>query len=86
LVEGAFLFTSELIEQAAFTALGAVSLLGFQQAFLSQIVEGTADGGLGQLQLPGDGGDGRPALAIFIGSVSEVDIHRDCPVGQFPAI
>jgi hypothetical protein len=36
-VEGAFLFTPELIEQAAFAALGSVSLPGFQQSLLSQV-------------------------------------------------
>jgi hypothetical protein len=67
-----FSFAPELIEQAAFAAFGSVSLLGFQQAFLSQIVEGTADGGLGQLQLPGDGGDGRPALTVLVGMIGKV--------------
>ena len=44
-----FSFAPELIEQAAFAAFGSVSLLGFQESFLSQVVEGTADGGLGEL-------------------------------------
>lgn len=81
-----FLFAPELIEQAAFATFGSVSLLGFQQSFFTQVVEGSADSGLGQFQLLSDGGDGRPALAIFVGMVGKVDIHRDCPVRQIPAV
>ena len=71
-----FLFAPELIEQAALATFGAVTLLGFQQSFPSQVVESTADSGLGQLQLLGNGTDGRSALTILVGTVGKVHIHR----------
>ena len=71
-----YLFDLELVEQAAFAAFRSVTLLGFQQSFPSQIVESTADSGLGQLQLLGNGTDGRSALTILVGTVGQVHIHR----------
>lgn len=75
-----FLFAPELIEQAAFATFGSVSLLGFQQSFFTQVVEGSADGRWRQLQFSSDGGDGRPALTVFVGPVSQIHIHSNRPV------
>jgi hypothetical protein len=71
-----YLFDLELVEQAAFAAFRSVTLLGFQQSFPSQVVESTADSGLGQLQLLCNGTDGRSALTILVGTVGKVHIHR----------
>lgn len=71
-----YLFDLELVEQAAFAAFRSVTLLVFQQSFPSQVVESTADSGLGQLQLLVNGTDGRSALTILVGTVGKVHIHR----------
>lgn len=82
----ACLSPAKLVKQAAFASFGAIPLLSFQKSFPAQVVDSTADGGLGELQLSGDGGDGWPALTVLISTVGEVDIHRDCPMGQVTAI
>ena len=73
-------------KQAAVAAVGAVTLLGFQESFLAQIVERTAYSGLGQLQLSGDCWDSRPAFAVLVGSVGQVDVNRDRTVGKIRAV
>ena len=80
------LSAADLVKQTALASFGAVSLFGFKQSGFTQIVERTADGGVGELQFSGDGGDGWPALTVLVGTIGEVDIHRDCPVGQVTAI
>ena len=73
-------------KQAAVSAVGSVTLLGFQETFLAQIVEGTAYSGLGQLQFFGDCGDGRPAFAVIVGSVGQIDVNGDCTVWKIRAV
>ena len=70
-----FLFAVQLVEQAAFAAFGSVALLRFKQSCLAEIPQGSAHGGLGQLQFFGDGGDGGPAFPILIGSVRKININ-----------
>ena len=60
----------DLEKKAAVAAVGSVTLLGFQESFFPEIVERTAYSGLRQFQFPGDRGDGRPAFAVLVGSVS----------------
>ena len=76
----------EFEQQTAGSATFAIPLLSFQKSFPAQVVDSTADGGLGELQFSGDGRDCRPALTVLVGTVGEVDIHGDCPVGQVTAI
>lgn len=73
-------------KKAAVAAVGAVTLLGFQEALFAEIVERTAYSGLGQLQFPGDCRDGRPAFAVLVGSVGQVDVNRDRAVGKIRAV
>lgn len=65
----------ELVEQAALSAVVAPSLFLFQMAALDQIVDGAFDGAAREMQFTGDGADGRPALAILVGSIFQVHIH-----------
>lgn len=74
------------IEQTAFTAMLTVSLLGFQQSRFAQILKSSAHGGLRQHEFTGDCRDGRPAFAIFIGSIRKIDIDGLCTVGELHAI
>ena len=76
----------DLEKKAAVAAVGSVTLLGFQESFLAQIVERTAHRGLRQLQFPGDCGDSRPAFAVLVGSVGQVDVNRDRTVGKIRAV
>lgn len=73
-------------KQAAFAALFAVLLLGFQQPGFAEIPQGAADGRGGQLEIGGDGWNRRPAFAVFVGPVGKIDIHRDRPMRQFHAV
>lgn len=66
----------EFVEQAALAAVIAPSLLLFQMAALNQVVDGAFDSTAGQVQLTGDGADGRPALTVFVGAILEIHIHR----------
>ena len=77
---------SDFVKQAAFAALCAVALLGFDESCFAQIVKRPADGGLRQLQLSGDGRDGRPAFSVPVGSVRKVDIHGHRTVRQLGAV
>ena len=69
-----FLFAAQLKEQAAFAAFGSVALFRFKQSCLSEIMQGSANGGLGKLQFFGNGGNRRPAFPILIGSVRKINI------------
>ena len=80
------LLAMDLEKKAAVAAVGAVTLLGFQESFLAQIVERTAYGGLRQFQFFGDCGDGRPAFTVLVGSVGQVDVDGDCTVRQIRAV
>ena len=73
-------------KKAAVTAVGAVTLLGFQESFFPEIVERTAYSGLRQLQFLGDCRDGWPAFAVLVGSVGQVDVDGDCTVRQIRAV
>ena len=80
------LLAMDLEKKAAVAAVGAVTLLGFQKSFFAEIIERTAYSGLRQFQFPGDRGDGRPAFAVLVGSVGQVDVNRDRTVGKNRAV
>ena len=80
------LSAADFVKQTALAAFGTVPLFGFEQSGFPQIVERPSDGGLRQLQLGCDGGDRRPALAVLVGSVCKVGVHRDGPVRQFLSV
>ena len=80
------LLAMDLEKKAAVAAVGAVTLLGFQESFFPEIVERTAYSGLRQLQFSGDCGDSRPAFAVLVGSVGQVDVNGDCTVWQIRAV
>ena len=48
----------------------------------AQIIQSPLDGGAGEPQLGGDGPYPRPALALAVGMVLQVHIHRSGPVVQ----
>lgn len=73
---------SYMIQQTAAPSVSPISLLCFYQPSLSQIIDGTASGGFGELQVFGNRGNGRPADAVFVGTVGEVNVNGDCSVGQ----
>lgn len=68
--------------QRTISTILPVSLFSSYQSTFSQICECPSGGGFREFQIFGDGGNGRPADAVFIGAVSQVDVHGDCPVGQ----
>lgn len=73
----------QFVKQAAFSAVVSPPLFLFQMAGLDQIVDGAFDGAAGEVQLAGDGADGGPALAVLVGAILEVHIHRLGAVREF---
>lgn len=73
----------EFVEQAALPAVVAPPLFLFQIAAPDQVIEGAFDGAAGELQIAGNGSDGGPAFAVFVGSIFEVHIHGFGAVRNF---
>ena len=73
----------QLVKQTAFAAVVTVPLFGFDDARLAQIPQGASDGRRGQLQITGNRADGRPALALPVDSVREIDIDCHRTMRQF---
>lgn len=73
----------EFIKQAALAAVVPPPLFFFQMAGLNQIVDGAFDGAAGEVQLAGDGADSGPALAVPVGAILEVHVHRLGAVREF---
>ena len=89
MVAGGFvleLLAMDFEKKTAVAAVGAVTLLGFQESFFAKIIKRTAYSGLGQLQFFGDCGDGGPAFAVLVGSVGQVDVNGDRTVGKIRAV
>lgn len=76
----------QLIKQTAFGIVLAVALFGFNKVCLSEIAQGTADGGLRQLQFLGDCRDRRPTFAVLVGAVIKINIHGYSPVRKVGAV
>ena len=74
------------IQQAAVAAIFPVALFGSDQTSLSQISQGSAGGGFGELQIFGDCGNGGPAGVLLVGPVGQVYVDRDGPVGQIHSV
>lgn len=73
----------EFVKQAALAAVVPPPLFLFQMAGLDQVVDGTFDSAAGEVQLTGDGADSGPALAVLVGAILEVHVHRLGAVREF---
>ena len=67
-------FQSE--QQTALAAVFAILLLGFEKPCFFKVTDPAADGGWRILEVGGYGRDGRPALAVLVRPICEIDIYR----------
>lgn len=76
----------QFIKQTAVAAVPPVPLLCLNQPRFPQVPNGSAGGGFRELQIFGNSWNRRPANAVFIGAVGEVDVHRNRSVRQIHTV
>lgn len=76
----------QLKKQAAFAAFFAVALLGFNEPFTAEIVKSSPYRRFRQLKIARYRRYRRPAFAVLVCAVEEVNVHRNGTVRKVGAV
>ena len=68
--------------QTTVSTILPIPLFRLHQPCFSEVAYSPSGCGFRELYVLGNGRNGRPADAVFVGAVSKVDVHGDRPVGQ----
>ena len=82
----AWLSSVKPIAQTAIPSILPIPLFCLHQARFSEVAYRPSGGGFGEFQVFGYGGNGRPADAVFVGTIGKIYVHGDGPVGQIHSV